>query len=400
MWKINKRNLKFVVLSIVLLGLNVTRAYALTPSPLEVENTMSAFRKVSNMITLDDILVPTVVEVPLQSQYFDMKDFLIYDYTNSSYVPYYYKEQTSSNIVHYNISTRPVISQAYKMNDNIYTTFAEFEYVEKNEKNSAEIIIKGLGQMRSSAFRISLANNVALPNTIEIQAKVNGRDKIVLAETKMISQTMNFPSTMSDEWTVKLSYGQPLRINEVKLLQEDYTSTSKQDIRFLAQPNHDYKIFMDPDRKVYINAGESGNLRSDEDVKVLAISYSFSFPNSSYEIADIDKDGHPDITDNCVSISNPDQKDLNNNGRGDVCDDFDKDGIMNDKDNCPNSPNRAQLDADRDGLGDECDVEESRITEKYKWIPWAGIVFALLVIIILFFITARTKDDDIAPPTQ
>ena len=65
---------------------------------------------------------------------------------------------------------------------------------------------------------------------------------------------------------------------------------------------------------------------------------------------------------------------------------------MNDKDNCPNDPNRTQRDTDRDKIGDACDIEESRLTEKYKWIPWLGIVFALIVIVVLFIVTARSKE--------
>jgi len=114
--------------------------------------------------------------------------------------------------------------------------------------------------------------------------------------------------------------------------------------------------------------------------------------NPFYTKADIDKDGIPDIFDNCVSIANKDQTDINNNNRGDACEDFDKDGITNDKDNCPNDPNRNQRDVDGDGIGEVCDTEESRITEKHKWIPWLGIIFALIVIIVLFVITAKSKE--------
>ena len=104
----------------------------------------------------------------------------------------------------------------------------------------------------------------------------------------------------------------------------------------------------------------------------------------------MDGDGIPDIKDNCVSTSNPDQADIDQNGRGDVCDDFDQDGIINIKDNCPNTPNYNQADTDADGIGDACDTNEGRITERYTWLPWVGLGLAGIVVIILFVFTAMS----------
>ena len=112
--------------------------------------------------------------------------------------------------------------------------------------------------------------------------------------------------------------------------------------------------------------------------------------NPNYIIADTDNDGVPDISDNCVSLPNSDQLDVNNNLRGDSCDDFDQDGLINAKDNCPNNPNRDQKDTDSDGGGDVCDKEESRITEQHAWIPWVGMGFAALVLVTLLALTVRS----------
>ncbi|MDP6583996.1 MAG: thrombospondin type 3 repeat-containing protein, partial [Anaerolineales bacterium] len=186
------------------------------------------------------------------------------------------------------------------------------------------------------------------------------------------------------------------RISELRLFDEDATKISTRGLRFLAQPDHSYRIYLDPDRYVKRDTSEAGNLALDEDV--LTIEPVPTEQNPGYIRADVDGDGVPDILDNCVSVENSDQTDVDGNERGDVCDDFDKDGLVNSKDNCPNEPNRRQIDTDADGLGDVCDDEESRLTEKYKWIPWVGIGFATLVILILFAITARSmigkpKDD-------
>ncbi|MHB8633942.1 MAG: thrombospondin type 3 repeat-containing protein [Thermoplasmatota archaeon] len=86
---------------------------------------------------------------------------------------------------------------------------------------------------------------------------------------------------------------------------------------------------------------------------------------------DRDQDGIPDAQDNCPSVPNPEQADLDADGIGDACDvDMDGDGI-NDKlaagdspltllDNCPTVPNPDQRDANHDGVGDACETLQAR----------------------------------------
>ncbi|MBW2994797.1 thrombospondin type 3 repeat-containing protein, partial [Candidatus Woesearchaeota archaeon] len=81
------------------------------------------------------------------------------------------------------------------------------------------------------------------------------------------------------------------------------------------------------------------------------------------DINDTDGDGIPDEEDNCPEIHNPAQKDTDEDGIGDKCDedtlkdnqDDDKDKIKNGEDNCPEIYNPEQNDTDRDGIGDVCD---------------------------------------------
>ncbi len=47
-------------------------------------------------------------------------------------------------------------------------------------------------------------------------------------------------------------------------------------------------------------------------------------------LVDTDRDGRPDLLDNCVQVANPDQRDSNDNGIGDRCDaDVNGDGLVN-----------------------------------------------------------------------
>ena len=181
---------------------------------------------------------------------------------------------------------------------------------------------------------------------------------------------------------------QPLRIAELRFV-ADTISVGGQSLRFLAQPKHTYRIYFNPDRGVSVPVGESGDLSADRGVK--RIGAGATHDNPAYVQADIDGDGIPDIRDNCVSTSNADQADIDRDGLGDVCQDFDRDGIPNAHDNCPNVPNVDQADQDGDGVGDVCDNEESRLTEKYPFIRWAGIGFAALVIVSLLGLTLVSK---------
>jgi len=78
---------------------------------------------------------------------------------------------------------------------------------------------------------------------------------------------------------------------------------------------------------------------------------------------DADDDGVQDADDNCPSVPNANQADLDGDTAGDACDtDDDGDGDADGSDNCPTVANSDQTDTDGDGSGDACDGDDDNDT--------------------------------------
>lgn len=357
---------------------------AISPTDNSISSIISAYRLYKDFDNIS-INAPSVVEIPVTDEFIERFNFAVLNKTANSLEPYFFKQEKL--IIPVSVIAYPNNYTASRMNDNDTRTYADFP-LPNGAQGYIQITLSSVDPITSSALTVLLDDNVALPNSIEIRAFLNGQNRIVLANKRMNEQTIYFPKTTSNKWIISFTFSQPLRVSELNLRQDNTAKTSANAIRFLAQPAHSYRVYFNPDRETKISEREAGNLISAKDIILIPAAPSQNNPN--YIIADTDNDGMPDIRDNCVSVANPDQQDINNNKRGDACDDFDQDGIINSKDNCPNNPNIDQKDDDSDNIGDVCDKEESRITERYAWIPWAGIGFAAIVLIILFILTARS----------
>jgi hypothetical protein len=344
-------------------------------------------------INIPPIVVPTVMEVSVADMPVERLQYAISDITSGTQEPYHLGE---TSVIPVSISSPDVSGEDRFMGDNDGRTYAEFPLYE-SEIGLAAVILTSQNPVRSSALTVLLDSNVALPTFVEIKAEVGGQNRVVVARKKMTSQVINFPETSSARWTIKFEYNQPLRISEIYFNQSN-PSARERTVRFLALPGHSYRIYFDADRYVNTKVGESGNLAGAPGVREATLSFTES--NPEYVVADGDKDTVPDVRDNCVSLANPDQADIDGNGRGDVCDDYDQDAVVNAKDNCPDYPNRSQKDTDGDGIGDDCDDEESRLTEKHAWLPWIGMGFAALVLLGLFIVMAKTKAGPAAPTRE
>ena len=352
----------------------------------EMNTIVSAFKNLKD-VSIESISVPTVVEVPFDGEYLGRREFAVYENETKTFLPYLLKIKNTITPTPVSISSVPTIAGIKNISDGRYDTFVDYPLP---ESYFGEVEIKAVAAkpVTLSSITFVLGKNVALPTSIEIRTNDNsGTSSIILAKKRMGGARVSFPETTAKEWIIKLEYTQPLRIAEIQFEQSDADKITQKGLRFLAKPGNTYKVYFNPDRPVFVKTGESSNLFDDKDV--LKLSQVETINNQQYVEADIDSDGVPDRVDNCVSVPNSEQEDVNNNKRGDACDDFDKDGRINSLDNCPNDPNASQVDTDGDGIGDVCDDEESRITEKYKWLPWAGMSIVGIVIFGLFLFTIK-----------
>jgi hypothetical protein len=199
-----------------------------------------------------------------------------------------------------------------------------------------------------------------------------------------------FPKMMAQKVEIEFEYSQPIRFTEVgvgSLREEEVLST----LRFVYQPKMKYMLYIDSlVRSAFPSPVINLYAKNKEAEVVLGeVTRNPLYKEEVYVEKDTDGDSILDVQDNCPLQVNTSQKDSNGNGVGDVCDDYDYDGVPTYIDNCPEIENPHQEDKDRDGLGDSCDNEESRITEKYGWIPW--VVFLGVFVVIGFMVYEVVK---------
>lgn len=378
----NRKIALMTLMCLALLGSGV--AFAQTS-----ESAISAYR---SLVVVDhiDVPVPTVVELPFATQTLDRREILVIENGTNKVTPSFLKEIYTVKPALITTDTFSNSGNGASLLDNNLQTGVQYDLPDVGQ-GSTIINLRTDTPVTASGIVFNLERNVSLPVSIEITARnvggIEQGERIILSRTKMLSERVNFIPTTAMFWTIKLTYAQPLKINELTLLQDSVESSVTRSVRFLAQPQMSYSIYFNPDRYAPVPYVESGNLTND--VGVRSVSASAVIRNVQYAPADIDSDGVQDSVDNCVNVINPDQTDMDRNGRGDACDDYDRDGRINSLDNCQNIPNVYQADVDNDGIGNECDGEESRFTERLPWVPWAGMGMAGLILLGLFIFVAK-----------
>ncbi|MEX0931571.1 MAG: thrombospondin type 3 repeat-containing protein [Candidatus Paceibacterota bacterium] len=364
-------------------------AISFSGASADTKDVRSSFKNVLP-ITLPELAVPTIAEVPLGGVSLEQNYFAVYNKTQGFFVEHRYSVENRSRSGLVSVSTEPQVGGAQSMVDGSYSTATHFDSSGVGEE-SALITLTHATPVTSSGLSFSFAQNVISPRTVELRAEVDGETKVIVAKRNYTGNFLPFPKTTSNKWYITLTYTQPLRITEIKFVEDRDSLVSYEKLHFLALPDQEYEIYFNPDAYVVVPLAQKGsNLTATNDAQVAEVTLP-PLHNTLFTPSDTDGDGVPDVSDNCPRIPNPEQEDVNKNGVGDACDDFDKDGIINAHDNCPEVPNPNQRDTDKDGVGDDCDSEESRFTERHGWVPWVGIGIAGLTLGALLFMALRQK---------
>ncbi len=321
------------------------------------------------------------------------------------------------------IENSPVRTPITNLFDKDFRTKTSFNFEESS--GYSYLTLKLTQPVKTSQISIYLDSNVTLPERAKISS-VNQQKQLetIRSEALISSPFIEFPEVTSDTFRVELFHTQPLRLQEIEI-GKPTNNILKTHLLWLARPGQTYRIYLNADRPALVPTTEEGSLVNISDTPS-AIDPSEVTPNPNYREEDTDKDGIPNKKDNCPALANPDQKDVDNNRKGDVCEDRDGDRIVDGNDNCPTYPNNQQIDTDtnkigdvcedvdndripngkdncsdisnpdqkdtdQDKNGDVCDQEESRFFERKEFINWIVLLVACVFVGILGFLVLKSS---------
>jgi hypothetical protein len=358
---------KILILLITVLAISLTQSSALE---------QSEFQKISPIqYPIKPYIQKILLNVELNQNYG------VYDNTNKGFVnteEKIYSEQYHQPIT--NISNYVTGSNLYDIYDNNTSTYIDLPAT----KNSTEtrLLIENKFSRNIKGLYIDLAQGNDKVDSIILK---NNDSKSIIYTGQ--STNLSFAEIRARPLELIITHSQNIRINEIKL-EEANPEPKGLVVTFLAFPEVKYTLYSKTEN--YSERYNNSSLNTDA-VEVVG-QLSNTADNNLYLDSDADGDGVIDMKDNCPSVSNKDQKDINNNKRGDACEDNDGDGIKDGVDNCPFVANSAQVDIDGDKKGDACDKVDDRYLAQNRWILWTGIGLSMVGFLAGTFLLVKPKN--------
>lgn len=394
---------KILLVTLILFPVIFATAQTQDWDPLKEVDESSKIKNFQNYLNVPniDIKTPTQIEVYLDSSQLKNSSIGVFDKSTKQFVYNRVLEYKTIPTPIAQVTDFPTGQMLYNLFDNNLSTYSNF-YLNGNNNDQTKIRVYYPKPLKTSSVTINLDRNVALPSYVTISSRIGSKIVVLLNKYRPTGNVINFPETEAQEWIIEIDYSQPLRITEINF-KDAKSSVDKKGVNFIALPNHTYSVYANPEVSFSAYSGkEVPNIYNNNfATKVSETPLELSVNPDFVEI-DTDSDMVPNSKDNCPSVSNSDQTDINNNKVGDLCEDYDKDNILNYVDNCQEVSNYNQKDTDGDKIGDLCDPDESRLTEKYPFIVWGALLFACLIFIVLLYNVAdkiRKQNSNTEPPT-
>jgi|GEM_PF-5600268 len=259
-------------------------------------------------------------------------------------------------------------------------------YAANTDVHVATVEIQG-GPINSLVFDIP--PHIARPDRISVGYSNEGRvemflDKIPYTGSVPLGGVIGNESN-TNTFVIMFHTSNLFALSEVRAY-SDTTIEQQTNAVLFVEPNSEYKIYVDPYFGATQSEASTRPLNTDKATKTIV-------PESKQDNPlfrdDYDADGLSDSVDLCPRVADASNADIDNNGRGDICEDKDQDGKVTAKDNCPSVYNPNQNDVDADGLGDACDTNDSRTTENMPYLM--GLLFVSVAGVLLWLIYRSTR---------
>ncbi len=335
----------------------------------EEDPDFSRFEKKTN-IEVSGITTPKVVRYQT-SEYHGAKTVLLNedgDIISHRWITKYEKVKKQSLTVKEVSSTFEGIQESL-VDGNRNTKFT-FHPTQKGDKKVKLVFPQ---KTEISGIFVAMDDGIIPPKKLSVFADFGDGEYLPVLDKIKFRWHLDFPAISVNG--LEIAYATPhfFRINEIRILGQE-ESTQKDEIIFFAEEGKKYTLYSGAHFgiKDKFIPEKKQPLVSDEETPVFPLVHSLQNPKFN---PDYDEDGVHDVNDLCPRVKDTANKDVDNNGRGDVCEDPDLDKIYSHEDNCPFAHNPDQKDSDKDGEGDDCDKEEGRFTENMDFLLW--VVFGI-----------------------